>query len=169
MMQPHRPPLIIIIMGVSGAGKTTVGRKLAARLNCSYYDADDFHPAANIEKMSRGVALTDADRSAWLEAIRTVVDTHLEEGRQAVISCSALKESYRSFLRNDEERVRFLYLKVPQEVVERRLRTRRDHFFDPSLLDSQYETLEEPEEAVTVDASRSVPEVVDEAVERLSR
>ena len=161
-------PLIVVVMGVSGAGKTTIGRMLAARLNCSYYDADDFHPAENIEKMSRGIPLTDGDRSVWLEAIRSVIAAHLAENRRVVVSCSALKDSYRDFLGEGDERISFLYLKVPQEVVAERLRVRTGHFFDPALLQSQYETLEEPEGAVTVDASRSIPEVVEEAVNRLS-
>lgn len=159
--------MIVILMGVSGAGKTTVGRVLAARLGWEFHDADDLHPANNKEKMSHGIALTDDDRWPWLAAVRRLVEECLAKGRSAVLACSALKQTYRDEIVADPARVRLVYLKVPQETIADRLAHRTGHFFDPHLLRSQFETLEEPADALTIDASIPAERVADAIVVRL--
>lgn len=155
-------------MGVSGSGKTTVGRKLADELGWSFYDGDDFHAPASIEKMSRGIPLTDEDRGPWLAALRAVVDRAVEKGENAVLACSALKGAYRETLRGDHAGVVFVYLKVDPHVVAERLEHRAGHYAKRDLLPSQLATLEEPEDAVTVDASRTPEEIVAEIREKLA-
>jgi gluconokinase len=137
-------------MGVSGSGKTTVGRLLAGELGWEFLEADEFHPPANIDKMRRGEPLDDADRDPWLAAIATALDERVRAGRNAVLACSALKHAYRQRLRIDSE-VRFVYLKGTFEEIEERLGDRRGHFFSPDLLESQFEALEEPRDALVVD------------------
>ncbi len=131
-------------MGVAGSGKTTVGRLLAQELGCEFFDADDFHPVANVEKMRQGGALTDADREGWLTALRALLDRQTS----AVLACSALKKAYRDELAG----TRFVYLRADRALLEQRLDERRGHFFNPKLLDSQLATLEEPGDAIVVDA-----------------
>src|SRR3712207_6584842 len=143
--------MVVILMGVSGSGKTTVGRLLAERTGATFYDADDFHTPANVEKMRAGVPLTDEDRRPWLDALRALVASCLERGEPAVLACSALKEKYRERLRVDG-RVRFVYLEGDYELIEQRLKNRRGHFMKREMLKSQFETLEEPRRAVRVDA-----------------
>ena len=151
--------MVVILMGVTASGKTTVGRLLAAASGYQFYDADDFHPRANVDKMRRGIPLDDADRRPWLEALRDLVRHCLAEERNAVLACSALKEAYRGYFLIDP-RVKLVYLKVDEELIRQRLRRRRGHFMNPSLLESQFTTLEEPENALWLDASRSPEEVV---------
>lgn len=148
-------------MGVSGAGKTAVGELLAKRLGWPFVDADDLHPAANIRKMAAGVPLTDEDRLPWLLKIRDAIVEHARSGRSAVVACSALKRSYREFLLMGQADIRFVYLRGAPAVFERRLRERRGHFFDPNLLASQLETIEEPTEALVVETDDEVEAVVD--------
>ncbi len=163
----YQTAMVVILMGVSGSGKTTIGRKLADELGWSFYEGDDFHSAANIEKMSRGVPLTDEDRGPWLAALRAVVDRAIEKGESAVLACSALKASYREILRGDHAGVVFVYLKAdPLEIAER-LEHRAGHYAKRDLLPSQIATLEEPADAVTVDASRTPEEIVAEIRRRL--
>ena len=150
--------MIVVLMGVSGVGKTTLGRLLAADLGWSFLDADDFHPAANVEKMARGLPLTDADREPWLESLTAALRQRLARGESAVLACSALKQAYRDRLRFDPS-VRFVHLKADPEVIRGRLEQRRGHFFAPELLASQLEALEEPEGALAVDVTEP-PEVV---------
>ena len=150
--------MIAVLMGVSGVGKTTIGRLLAADLGWPFLDADDFHPPANVEKMSRGLPLTDADREPWLESLRGAIRERLARGESAVLACSALKAAYRDLLRVDAS-VRFIHLKADPEVIRRRLGQRREHFFVPELLASQLEALEEPSDALGVDVA-DAPEVV---------
>ncbi len=141
-------------MGVSGSGKSTVGARLARLLNCEFAEGDDFHPPANVAKMASGNALDDADRGPWLEAIGLWLDAELAAGRDAVLTCSALKRSYRDRLRRPG--VRFVYLSVPKQELERRVERRTGHFMPPSLLASQLADLEPPqpeEHAITVAAS----------------
>jgi gluconokinase len=152
--------MVVVTMGVAGAGKTTVGRLLARELGWTYHDADDFHPPANVEKMRRGEPLTDADRDAWLAALAGVIARHVRDGVPAVVGASALRQRHRERLRAAAPEVRFAYLKADPSVLRGRLAGRRGHFFPPSLLDSQLATLEEPAEALVVDAARPVPEVV---------
>src|SRR5205814_8933845 len=139
--------MIIVLMGVTGSGKTMVGRLLAEDLGWTYIDADDFHSEPNIEKMRGGIPLNDADRKPWLESLRESVRDCLFRNENAVFACSALKESYREFLLLDE-RVKLVYLKGNYQAIRERLAQRRGHFMDPALLDSQIETLEEPSECL---------------------
>ncbi len=154
-------------MGVSGAGKTAVGERLAARLGGPFVDADDLHPAGNIRKMAAGVPLTDDDRLPWLLKVRDAIVEHAASGRSAVVACSALKEDYRKLLLTAQGDIRFVYLRGAPPVFERRLRERRGHFFDPSLLASQFEVLEEPTDAVVVDAADELGAVVEAVVQGL--
>jgi len=150
-------------MGVAASGKTTAGVALARALGWPFHDADDFHSAANRARMHAGVALTDADRAPWLADLRALVGHVLDRGGRAVLACSALTERYRQALVPDHEpagAVRFVFLDVPRDVLHERL-ARRAHFFAPKLLDSQLSTLEEPRDAVRVDGTRPVSEIID--------
>jgi len=138
-------------MGVTGSGKTTVGRLLAGDLGWAYLDADDFHSALNIRKMKSGIPLNDDDRRPWLESLRETVRDYLARSENAVLACSALRQSYREFLLLDEQ-VKLVYLKGDYRMIQERLAERRDHYMDPALLDSQFETLEEPSESLRIDA-----------------
>ena len=151
--------MVIVLMGVTGSGKTTVGSQLSEELGWSYYDADDFHPRANVEKMRSGTPLDDADRRPWLEALRDLIRNCLEQDESAVLACSALKGSYREYLLIDG-RVRLIYLKGDYGLIQKRLSDRRGHFMNPGLLDSQFTTLEEPGREVHVDVSSSPGEIV---------
>jgi len=150
---------VIIIIGVSGSGKTTIGRLLSGELGWKYYEGDNFHPPANIEKLKSGVPLDDADRKPWLESLRDLIRNCLEQGDSAVVACSALKQRYRDFLLVDE-RVILIYLKGDYELIRERLSKRRGHFLNPNLLDSQFAALEEPKTAMQVDVSLSPAEIV---------
>jgi gluconokinase len=165
---PRPIEMIAILMGVSGSGKTTVGRVLARRLGWSFKDADDLHPQHNIEKMRSGLALTDDDRRPWLEAVRELVERCLAENRNAVIACSALKQAYRELINPDPARVRLVYLKGSREVIAERMARRRGHFFDPGLLQSQLETLEEPTDAIVADISGAPEQIADRIVAALA-
>lgn len=153
--------MIVIIMGVSGSGKTTIGERLAERLGWPFYDGDDFHPPANRDKMARGIALTDADRAPWLAALRDRIDELSRAGRPAVIACSALKRAYREMLSVDRADVRLVYLKGDYDLIRRRMETRAGHFMNVDLLMSQFDTLEEPANALVVDASQPSENIVD--------
>ncbi|WP_158885487.1 gluconokinase [Amycolatopsis anabasis] len=151
---------VIVVMGVSGSGKTTVGTSLAAELGVEYAEADSFHPASNIAKMSSGVALTDEDRRPWLHAIADWIAAHQETG--GVVTSSALKRSYRDILRSGG-RVWFLHLDGPRDLLAERMKTRSGHFMPVSLLDSQLATLQplrDDESGITVDITRPADELV---------
>jgi gluconokinase len=152
--------MIIILMGVSGVGKTAIGQQLARELGWPFHDADSFHPPANVEKMRRGIALTDADRETWLAEIHALIEKFVTENNSAVIACSALKQSHRDRLVKNLAGVRFVYLKAGRELLETRLNGRRNHFFNPILLASQLDTLEEPRGAVTMDAAQPSAAVI---------
>jgi len=143
--------MIVVLMGVSGSGKTTVGRTLSDELGWPFYDGDDFHPQANIEKMRRGAPLTDEDRRAWLDTLRDFMRRLADEGQSAVVACSALKEAYRRRLKGGCAPIRFIYLKGDYDLIRRRMEDRTGHFMKAGLLESQFETLEEPHDAVSVD------------------
>ena len=156
--------MIIIVFGVSGAGKTTIGKLLAQELGWRFYEADDFHSQANIEKMHRGIPLSDGDRWPWLESLRQLIKRSLEAGENAVLACSALKRAYREPLRVSDE-VKFVFLHGGYALIEKQLRQRRGHFMSPELLRSQFADLEEPkpdEDVVTIELGRTPQEIVDE-------
>lgn len=150
--------MIIIVMGVTGCGKTTVGRRLAERFGLEFIEGDQLHPAANVRKMAAGSPLDDADREPWLEAIADLVRRYDAAGRSAVITCSALKESYRRTLRAGD--VRFVYLKVSPDLARARLLARPDHFMPSTLVDSQFAALEEPKDALVINASLDLETIV---------
>lgn len=142
MSVPDHPPTAVVVMGVSGSGKTTVAEQLAERLGWRFAEADEFHPQANIAKMTAGTPLTDEDRRPWLEAVRDWLADRAGAGEGAVVTCSALRRSYRDLLRTGGERVLFLHLTGPREVLAARMGSRKGHFMPGSLLDSQLATLE---------------------------
>lgn len=154
------PPVrVVVIMGVSGAGKTTVGRALAVRTGWTFADADDVHPPENVAKMARGEPLTDADREPWLRALAALIGAHLSRGEPLVLACSALKARYRDLLRRPE--VRFVLLEGTPETIRARLAARAGHYMKAGLLESQFEALEKPRHALVLDVRCSVPELVD--------
>ncbi|MBW4662842.1 MAG: gluconokinase [Chroococcus sp. CMT-3BRIN-NPC107] len=146
--------MIVVVMGVSGSGKSTIGKLLAASLNWEFSDADDFHSLANIEKMSRGIALTDEDRMPWLSQLQKAIALWLIEDKNVVLACSALKSSYRQMLWQDSEKMRLVYIKSSFELLQKRLQQRQNHFMAQTLLKSQFDTLEEPKNGITVDANQ---------------
>ena len=148
------PPMVIIVMGVTGSGKSTVGEALAASMGCTFFDADTFHSAANKAKMSSGIPLTDDDRWPWLAAIRVQIDRLLETGESGVFGCSALKAAYRRVLGEDDPLVQFVYLHGSEALLAERLRHRVGHFMNPALLASQLATLEEPHNAIRIEVAR---------------
>jgi gluconokinase len=152
--------MIILVMGVSGSGKTTIGKMLAEDLQWEFQDADAFHPAANIEKMSHDIPLSDADRLPWLQAMQQAIAKWLQEGKNVVLACSALRASYRQQLYQDQEQVRVVYLKGSFELIKHRLEHRHGHFMKTGLLCSQFDTLEEPEDAIKMDISQSPAVIV---------
>ncbi|MGH7847096.1 MAG: gluconokinase [Candidatus Binatia bacterium] len=157
---------VIILMGVAGSGKTTVGRLLASEMQWPFYDGDDLHPTSNIEKMKRGIALSDSDREPWLDAVRELIVELLRQGKSGIVACSALKKNYRDRLLIDE-RVELVHLKGDFDLMRERLKHRSGHFMAPELLRSQFETLEEPEDALDVDVSLSPHALVDSIRDRL--
>ena len=161
----------IVVMGVSGAGKSTVGRLIAARLDCAFRDADSFHPKANIEKMKSGQPLTDEDRWPWLCAISAWIEEHRAAGTTCVATCSALKRVYRDLVTgNQRTDVRLVYLQGDIDLIEARLKARTGHFMPPALLRSQFEALEEPradEHAIAVPIDETPEEIADDAINSL--
>jgi gluconokinase len=152
--------MIVVLMGVSGSGKTTVGRILGRELGWTFIEADDYHPATNIEKMRRGIPLNDDDRRPWLAALRHRIDEVVSGGENAVVACSALKHSYQEYLgHHAPEQVRYVHLRGSEESIRQRLAARTGHFMNPTLLHSQFEMLEPPADALVVDVSPP-PEVI---------
>jgi carbohydrate kinase (thermoresistant glucokinase family) len=153
--------MVIVIMGASGAGKTTIGRRLAGELGWAFQDADSLHSLENVHKMQRGIGLTDEDRAPWLERVRAVIEEFAVQGRDAVVACSALRERYRAVISAVDGDVRFVYLKASAELLRDRVTRRTNHFAPVELVASQLATLEPPGDAVVVDASQPVAAVVD--------
>ena len=151
--------MIVLLMGVTGVGKTTVGHALAEELHWCFADADDFHSAANVAKMRAGIPLNDEDRAPWLQSLHEAITNWIAEGKSVVLACSALKEAYREQLVVGPE-VRVVWLHAEYEVIERWLTERHGHYMNPALLRSQFETLEPPTDAVAIDANQDVPAIV---------
>ena len=152
----------IIVMGVSGCGKTSVGKALAGKLGWDFYDADDFHPLENVAKMANGSPLDDSDRAPWLAALSNLISSSLKAGLPGVLACSALKEQYRQILLNGNEGAQLIYLKGTYDLIWSRMQKRINHYMRPHMLKSQFEALEEPVNAITVDISMPVEDIVRE-------
>ena len=164
---------IIVVMGVSGSGKSTVGRALADQLGCRFYDGDDYHAPENVAKMAAGIPLDDRDRQPWLEGLRRLIDDHLNTGDAAVLACSALKKAYRDLLRaesatshQNESALLFVYLKGTFEAIESRMQERHHHYMKAEMLHSQFADLEEPDsaEAITMNAMAPLQTIIDQLI-----
>ncbi|WP_422079786.1 gluconokinase [Ulvibacterium sp.] len=159
---------VLLVMGVSGSGKSTVGKLLATELNVPFFDGDDYHPEENVAKMAAGNPLNDTDRIGWLKRINTLIKENLKSG--AVIACSALKESYRSVIANGVlQKIRFVYLKGSFEEVQDRMQKRKGHFMPTALLKSQFDTLEPPQKAISVSIQQSPSSIVLEILEHIDQ
>jgi len=157
--------MIVVLMGVSGCGKTTVGKLLSQRLGWPLLDADDFHPPANIEKMRSGIALTDDDRWPWLDRLNGLLKDRESHGESALLACSALKSKYRDRLAAGCSDLRWVYLKGSFELIESRLKARKGHYMKAGLLESQFAALEEPTDAITADID-AAPEAIADTLEK---
>lgn len=149
-MSDPNTPQAIVVMGVCGTGKSTIGRGLAEALQCPYADADDFHPEANVAKMRSGIALNDEDRAPWLDRLRQMMESQLSAGRSIVLACSALREDYRERLQPTGHELRFVFLQGDRDLLAERMAARTDHYMPPELLDSQLATLEVPAPSVAL-------------------
>ena len=158
--------MIVVVLGVAGSGKTTVGVMLAEALKCEYLEGDSLHPRHNVDKMSRGIPLTDADRAPWLSAIRARVLEAFERRSDLVVGCSALKREYRRSLARDVP-IHWVYLKATPMLIRVRLRARTNHFMKVEMLESQFDALEEPDQAIVVDADEPPLTIVDRVLSRL--
>jgi gluconokinase len=158
--------MIILLMGVAGSGKTTIGRKLTLAMGIPFYDGDDYHSQANKEKMARGIPLTDGDRFSWLQTLHNEMKKWEGQSPRTLLACSALKQEYRDLL-SDRITVRWVYLKGNVEIIRQRLRDRQGHFAGPDLLESQFQVLEEPADAILVDVGREPDIIVKQLVEAL--
>src|SRR5262249_9697997 len=154
--------MIVVLMGVTGSGKTTVGRILAQQLGWTFYDADDFHPASNVSKMRRGIPLTDEDRKPWLQTLARLIDEARDRGANIVLAGSELKPAYQDYLSHALDVVPYVYLSGSPELIRKRLEARKGHFMNPELLPSQFAILEPPEHAIRVDAGGSPEQIAAE-------
>ena len=158
---------VIFIMGVSGSGKTTIGKLLSAKADMPFFDGDDFHPTANVEKMKAGIALSDEDRAGWLRTMANLAKEQLKQ-KGAVIACSALKKKYRSILSAGiEQNVKWIFLNGPIDLVRERMKERQGHYMPPTLLQSQFDILEAPEDCILVDIQQTPAAIVDQLVTSL--
>jgi len=165
-------PVIVIVMGVSGSGKTTVAALLAAALGCQFQEGDDLHPAANVEKMHNGIALTDADRLPWLRKIAEEIDGWRARGESGVLTCSALKRQYRDIIIGNRPDVTLVYLEGSHDLIRRRMAMRHEHFMPLALLDSQFSTLQEPtpdEHPISVNVGGRPADIAAEIVHQLEQ
>ncbi|PKO01380.1 MAG: gluconate kinase [Chloroflexi bacterium HGW-Chloroflexi-4] len=151
-------------MGVSGSGKSAVGQSLASKLGWDFYDADDFHPSFNIEKMASGAPLTDEDRLPWLDSLHAMISKCLKEKRNGVLACSALKEKYRQQLLFGNQNIQLVYLRGSFDLILSRMAARSEHYMKPAMLQSQFEILEEPKNGLVVDINQSVEEIVEKII-----
>jgi len=163
--------MVVIVMGVTGAGKSTIGRALAASLGWEFHDGDDLHSEESKRKMHRGEPLTDLDRAPWILAVRGVVEAMISSGVSGVVACSALKQKYREQIVGelDPALVKFVYLKGSQRLIGERLAARKEHFMNPQLLQSQFDTLEEPDDAIVEDISAAPEAIVEDIRTQLGR
>ena len=171
MILPKVLPKVLVVMGVSGSGKTTVGKLLAERLGWHYQEGDALHPPENVAKMSAGTPLSDTDRTPWLQLIAKRIDAWRSSGEAGVVTCSALKRAYRDIIVGDRPDVGLVHLKGSRELIGQRMAARKGHFMPAALLDNQFATLQEPvadERAITVDIAAAPTEIVDEIVRRLA-
>ena len=159
--------MFIILMGVAGSGKTTIGQLLAHQLKCPFYDGDDYHPPANVAKMASGIPLGDDDRAAWLASLAGLIRDGLERGENGVIACSALRGIYRNVLCVDPARVKFFYLKGDYNTILERMRSRGEHYMKPAMLQSQFTALEEPADVPWLDVKLEPAEIVRRIVEHI--
>jgi gluconokinase len=157
-----------IVMGVSGCGKSSVGVALAKQLGWGFYDADGFHPPENVAKMASGIPLDDSDRAPWLAELHDLISASLKADRPGVLACSALKERYRQMLLDGNPNVQLVYLKGSYDLIWSRMEKRKDHYMKPHMLQSQFDALEEPKSALTVDISMSVNDIVQQIISDLS-
>jgi gluconokinase len=160
-------PLVLIFIGVSGSGKTTVAKLFAEKTGAVFYEGDDFHPPSNIAKMKQGIPLTDDDRASWLNVLREVIVRSLIDSDLAAITCSALKAKYRELLQGGDARVQFVYLQGSYELIEQRIKQRKGHFMPSALLASQFAALEPPADALTFSIEKSPEQIVAELVQAL--
>jgi gluconokinase len=160
-------PTVIVLMGVSGSGKTTVGKLLAQALGAEFAEGDAYHPPQNVEKMRHCIPLQDADRWPWLERLSSEIDRWLDAGKAVVLACSALKQGYRDVLAKDRPKVRFVHLKGDPDLIRERLDRRRGHYMPATLLDSQLAALEPPSDAIAVDVGGEPDEIAAMIVRRL--
>ncbi len=161
--------IFIITMGVSGCGKTTIGRMISAALDVPYYEGDDYHPKENVDKMSLGIPLNDEDRDGWLQRLSDLILEKLTNGESGVLSCSALKQKYRGRLTVDPDKVHFIYLKGSDELIRARMEKRTNHYMPAGLLKSQYEALEEPEDIFTVSIDQSPENILLESLSYIKK
>ena len=167
-MKPPTPgPLVLIFMGVSGCGKTTVGALFAKKTGAIFFEGDEFHPPENVEKMRRGIPLTDGDRAEWLRTLRQIITRSINRGAFTVMACSALKAAYRNRLQEGDARIQFVHLTGPRALMEDRLKARKNHFMPPTLLDSQLATLEPPANALTFSCEKNPEEIVKALIQAL--
>jgi gluconokinase len=159
---------VVVLMGVSGSGKTAVGTRLSEQLGWSFYDGDDFHPRENVEKMASGIPLDDGDRTVWLAALHEIIAEHLVQDQSMLLACSALKKKYRDQLAEGNPGTVFVYLKGDFDLIFERMQTRTGHYMQAEMLRSQFDTLEEPGEALLVDVNQSLDTIVSIIITQLS-
>jgi len=162
-----RMPTAVILMGVSGCGKTSVGQGLSKTLGWPYYDGDDFHPQTNIDKMAQGIPLNDNDRQPWLEWLHALIVEHLGKNENVIVSCSALKAKYRQILRGDRKAVKFVHLAGSFELIYERMQQRNDHYMKAEMLTSQFADLEAPENALIISIDQPICRIVSEIIDKL--
>jgi len=160
-------PFALVLMGVSGSGKTVIGERLSQILGSPFFDGDDYHPEGNIAKMAAGIPLNDQDRIPWLRILHNIISDHLQDGCSLILACSALKQSYRDLLADGNEGTIFVHLKGDFDLIFQRMRVREEHYMKASMLRSQFEALEEPPDAIVIDVNQDVEAIAAEILERL--